>query len=74
MPRSEELWFEGDCLVSVDLSSQRDWGHIEERIWIRRDYWAQRSVSQVQQWAVLNLGPVIFSLRPYPSLYLYEDC
>ena len=58
VPWSEELWFEGDCLVSVDLFFQRDWGHIEERYGIGKDCWAQRGVSQVQQWAVLNLGPV----------------
>ena len=63
-------------MYSVDLSFQRDWGHIEERIGIGRDCWAQRSVSQVQQWAVLNMGPVTFALCPCPyfCLCLYSDC
>ena len=76
VPWSEELWFEEGCLVSVDLSFQRDWGLIEERYGIGKDCWAQRGVSQVQQWAVLNLGPVTFALFPCPylCLCLYVDC
>ena len=63
-------------MISVDLSFQKDWGHIEERYGIGKDCWAQRSISQVQQLAVLNLGPVTFALCPYPylCLCLYVDC
>ena len=76
VPWSEELWFEGDCLVSVDLPFQRDWGHIEETIGIGRDCWAQRSVFPVLQWSLLNLGPVTFDLcpSPYLCLCLYVEC
>ena len=76
VPWSEELWFEGECLFFVDLSFQRGWGHIDETFGIGKYCLAERGVSQVQQWAVLNLGPVTFALCPCPYLCicLYVDC